>query len=445
MGIHQKELSERPKKIVAVHHGAVLGGAPKSLAGILRELSKSDEFEFLVLCPYPEMSAYLEEHSGVKTAPICDLSKTFGKYLIGALALYNPATLKAFVKEIVCIPTTMRQQMQILRRNAPDIVHLNSSILFITALAARRLGIPIVWHVRENITGRRFDPRSFLARLLIRTLADEVIAISPVEAKKLGSFGRAVPAVIYNFVDFSIYNPSRYNVEEERRKLGIPRDAKVILSLGGATNFRKGPVHLIEAMNFFDERVHLVIAGQSVPVQKQRLATRSFDRLALTIEDLLLAGRVLETQKWRYEHRVRETYERVVKFIGASRIHCTGEMSEVAPVVAAADILLFTGTTPHFPRPIYEAWTMKKPVVAFDIDGVRQQVEHGVDGLLVSERSGRALADAVNRLLEAPEEMRRMGEAGYQKASKRFRMDVNSAKIADVYREVLRRGAGNES
>ena len=49
------------------------------------------------------------------------------------------------------------------------------------------------------------------------------------------------------------------------------------------------------------------------------------------------------------------------------------------------------------PMVIQEAYSHGRPVIAADIGGMREKVEHGVTGLLFRARSPRALADTIER------------------------------------------------
>ena len=60
------------------------------------------------------------------------------------------------------------------------------------------------------------------------------------------------------------------------------------------------------------------------------------------------------------------------------------------------------------------------PIVATDVRGCRQVVDHGVTGLLVPPRDPLALADAIATLAVDRSMRLRMGEAGRRKALRDF-------------------------
>ena len=62
------------------------------------------------------------------------------------------------------------------------------------------------------------------------------------------------------------------------------------------------------------------------------------------------------------------------------------------------DVLVLASHREGFPRAPMEAAAMGVPVVATDIRGCRQAVDHGVTGLLVPPRDPDALADAIATL-----------------------------------------------
>lgn len=67
-------------------------------------------------------------------------------------------------------------------------------------------------------------------------------------------------------------------------------------------------------------------------------------------------------------------------------------------------------------RTAIEAMLAGRPVVASDVGGLRDVVTHGVTGLTVPPGDARALAAALDNLLDDPEQRRRLGETGRRHA-----------------------------
>src|SRR6185436_8887647 len=88
-----------------------------------------------------------------------------------------------------------------------------------------------------------------------------------------------------------------------------------------------------------------------------------------------------------------------------------------------------------------EASAMGVPVVATDIRGCRQVVDHGVTGLLVPARDASALAVAIASLASEPDRRRRFGTAGRAKATRDFDERRCIAITLDTYRALLTRRA----
>jgi glycosyltransferase involved in cell wall biosynthesis len=83
-----------------------------------------------------------------------------------------------------------------------------------------------------------------------------------------------------------------------------------------------------------------------------------------------------------------------------------------------------------------EAAAMGLPVIATDVRGCRQVVEHERTGLLIPVRDPDAIAAAVRRLAENADLRRTMGEAGVELARREFDqrrvIDITLATYADV-------------
>jgi glycosyltransferase involved in cell wall biosynthesis len=83
-----------------------------------------------------------------------------------------------------------------------------------------------------------------------------------------------------------------------------------------------------------------------------------------------------------------------------------------------------------------EATLAGRAVVASDIGGLRDVVEHGVTGLLVPPGDPGALAVALDSVLDDPETRQRMGKAGQVRAG-RFEAAAVVPRVVDVFEEVL--------
>jgi glycosyltransferase involved in cell wall biosynthesis len=89
------------------------------------------------------------------------------------------------------------------------------------------------------------------------------------------------------------------------------------------------------------------------------------------------------------------------------------------------------------PRILLEAAASGLAIVANDVPGCREIVEHGVNGLLVEPKNARALADAIKELARNPKERTKLGEAGRAKALAEFDERIVIRATLAVYRELV--------
>lgn len=419
-----------PERVVYVHHGQTPGGAPTSLRTLLEGLGEAaPTVGRLVACVFPPMMPFFAEVDGASVEQSPPAAVLLGKKLIGWNPLFARSSARESLRQLLTARQMIRDEAAWLEARSPDIVHLNSATLWTTALAAKRAGLPLVWHVRETLYGGRFSLRKRLYGRFIRRTADAVIAISPTDAAGLGPDPDGVVNVVYNAIDLARFAPERHDREEARTRLGLPRDGFLALSLGGISH-RKGAWQLVKALNLLPQHVHVAIAGPGKPAAGSR--NRRLRRLAWRIEDALVAFGLKPTQTQHYAARVGAEIRS-----GEARLHCPGYVDDVASWIAAADVLVFGGTIPHFARPVYEAWAMAKPVIAFDNPAMRREIEDGVDGFLVPRERPDMLAEAITRLAENPPLCRRLGEQGQKKALARFDRTQNTRAVLDVYADVL--------
>jgi len=110
---------------------------------------------------------------------------------------------------------------------------------------------------------------------------------------------------------------------------------------------------------------------------------------------------------------------------------------DLPPYHAAADLFLGPARGGEsFGIVLVEAMAAGLPIVASDIEGWREVVTDGVDGILVPPSDPGALAAAVRRVLDDPALARRLGEAGRAR-SERYRWETVTGEIEAAYRDAI--------
>jgi glycosyltransferase involved in cell wall biosynthesis len=117
-------------------------------------------------------------------------------------------------------------------------------------------------------------------------------------------------------------------------------------------------------------------------------------------------------------------------------VYHLGELphASVLSLYGAADVVVSPSVWPEpLSRVIIEAMHCGRPVVATDVGGSSEAVEHDVTGLLVPANDASALADAIIALLRDPVRRERMGTAARTRLTAVFGEDRIVSSLRDVY------------
>jgi glycosyltransferase involved in cell wall biosynthesis len=120
----------------------------------------------------------------------------------------------------------------------------------------------------------------------------------------------------------------------------------------------------------------------------------------------------------------------------ADRITFLGWRDDAVELLGVMDVFCMSSRWEGCPMVLLEAMAMRCPVVATDIGGVREIVVAGETGYLVALDDPDAMAQAVLRLLAAPDQRERMGAAGRQRVERHFGAEAMLAAYADLYRKL---------
>jgi glycosyltransferase involved in cell wall biosynthesis len=74
-------------------------------------------------------------------------------------------------------------------------------------------------------------------------------------------------------------------------------------------------------------------------------------------------------------------------------------------------------------------------VVATNVGGLSENIDHLVDGVKVAVNPG-AIAEGINRVIGDPSRLRSLGAEGRRKIEYRFRWDAIGGRVSSIYRAI---------
>ncbi|MEM9790782.1 MAG: glycosyltransferase [Planctomycetota bacterium] len=114
-----------------------------------------------------------------------------------------------------------------------------------------------------------------------------------------------------------------------------------------------------------------------------------------------------------------------------------GVRDDVDQLIPGADVFLLSSLSEGISVTLLEAMAARLPIVATDVGGNAEVVEHGRTGLLAPRQDGRGLADALDRLLADADRRTAMGDAGRARCLSHFHRDRMHRDYEAVYRAML--------
>lgn len=158
----------------------------------------------------------------------------------------------------------------------------------------------------------------------------------------------------------------------------------------------------------------------------------AFDRLHREHNDvrLVLVGRLEEN----LDPVTPATVERINQGDG---IEAVGPQSDVRPFYAAADALVFPSYREGFPNVVIEAGAMGLPSIVTDINGSREIIINGKNGIIIPPQDEDALYKAMKSLVESPDELKSMSVNARPLVESRYEQGYVRKCLYDFYHEIL--------
>jgi L-malate glycosyltransferase len=118
-------------------------------------------------------------------------------------------------------------------------------------------------------------------------------------------------------------------------------------------------------------------------------------------------------------------------------LHLLGRRTDMPEVLSAFDVFVLSSHDEGMSNAILEAMAMERAVVATDVGGTGEVVQHERTGLLVPARDPTPLAAAIARLLAAPPDAAAMGARGRAVVVERFSARAMVQQMEALYARLL--------
>lgn len=370
----------KPYHILYLHHTGRFAGAENSLLHLATHLAKSF-FTPIFICPGDgEFPRRLRER-GIAVIP-----HEFGAN-----------------RQLILLLKSLYFLLTVIRREGIALLHANGPQTNIPAgIAGRMMGVPVVWHARNCLREGMVDIDRLTGFLPQRIICNS----EAIRSRFLGGITEKKSLTIINSVDLADFDPHQSGLSI-RKELGIPDEA-IVIGMTSRLSREKGQHTLLEACALLKDHfqdIFILLIGdpifnedKDVPTSLQNMA----DRLGIS-----------------------------------KRLLFTGFRRDVYRLYAAMDIFVLATDAEPCGRVLFEAMAMGKPVIGTDNGGTPEIVAKGETGLLFPYGDARALADKIGWLLERPDEMIRMGQAGRRRIEAHFTIEQYMEKTQKVYLDLL--------
>jgi colanic acid/amylovoran biosynthesis glycosyltransferase len=180
------------------------------------------------------------------------------------------------------------------------------------------------------------------------------------------------------------------------------------------------------------ESFNLLCVGRLVPAKGQHILLAALDRLTKSGRkvNLCLVGDGPDRASLEREARCRGLAGHVT-FAGAVN------QDQIRQYYGAANAFVLPSFAEGIPVVLMEAMAMEIPCVSTMIAGVPELIRDGIDGLLVMPSDDRALAHAIERLIDDEGLRHRLALAGRRRVLEKYNLSENIVTLAGLFRARL--------
>lgn len=300
--------------------------------------------------------------------------------------------------------------VNIIRSGRFDIVnaHLFPTSIFV-GLTAAIVRKPTYIFTEHNVFNRRrrfgfFKP---IDKLIYHNY-DRIIAVSPEVCETLLIWLPKLKEKIFivpNAIETTSYDAiSKMQINSVRKDLGINSLERVIL-YAGRLHKAKGPDVLLDAL------LHLSKVGITPPIR------------------VLVAGT---------GPMMNDLMKHAALFTSDVKIDFLGLRTDIPVLLQLADLVILPSRWEGLPMILLEAMAAHKPIIATEVGGIPEVVQHNISAWLVQRENPRAIANGIDLLLNSMSLRNSLGEQAFKTVQNQFSIEVAVDKLLRIYQDALK-------
>ena len=293
---------------------------------------------------------------------------------------------------------------ELIRQVKPDLVHTHGALS--GRIAAKRCHVPVVYsrHSAFPVPAKlKYPPGRWVNKLINEHYADHIIAVSPATRDNLVESGispKKITVVMNGIAPVPETSPEERAALRE--SLGLEKNTFVFGILARMEDY-KGHLYLVHAAKLLKDQgrtnFRVLMAG-----------TGSFEE---------------------------EVARAVVEMGVDDVVQMLGFRSDVAELLNILDVQLNASYgTEATSLALLEGMSLGLPSIVSDYGGNPYLIENGVNGLVFPSQDSLALSKCMIRLMDHPNEVRRMGQKARERFNAQFTGQVFARNIERIYLDV---------
>jgi L-malate glycosyltransferase len=313
---------------------------------------------------------------------------------------------------------TLRQILKYaheLKRQRIQIVHSYNFYANVFSIpAARMAGVPcIVASIRDM--GAYMTPAQSRVHKWVCRLADRILVnASAIREWLIGQgYDARKISVIRNGLDYSDYC-KELKAAHLRKELGLPDTSRLVVLVSRLAP-KKGVECFLEAA--------------------ARIASRCNEIYFLVVGDAFISNNGVVERDIKYCEKLKQIAWRLG--IG-TRVFFIGQRADVPRILSEASVSVLPSFSEGLSNTLLESMAAGVPVVATDVGGTPELIEHGEHGLLVPAGDPEKLTEAVCQILDNPFLARKLAELARDRIKRHFSLDRMVHETEDMYLGLMR-------